>query len=260
MNAPTPQFARAVITTSDQLWYKDAIIYQLHVKSFFDANNDGVGDFPGLISKLDYIADLGVNTIWLLPFYPSPRFDDGYDISDYRDVHPEYGKMADVKQWFSDAMYCEEEAHGPHHIQVLTEWGDNQRAIYVFDDHYRAKKPGKSDFQQSVDRSGKGGFGPGGEAAPLGGAAAPPSEAPAPTEPSEPGFGTEAAPFGGAPAQLLAAQNLMRGAGGVAVLGTRAKLSPGSHTLHAHYDGDTNWAAGDSPNVTLVSSSFTLLV
>ena len=56
----------------DQLWYKDAIIYQLHVKSFFDSNNDGVGDFPGLISKLDYIADLGVNTIWLLPFYPSP--------------------------------------------------------------------------------------------------------------------------------------------------------------------------------------------
>ena len=84
MNAPTPQFARAVITTSDPLWYKDAIIYQLHVKSFFDANNDGIGDFPGLISKLDYIADLGVNTIWLLPFYPSPRRDDGYDIADYR--------------------------------------------------------------------------------------------------------------------------------------------------------------------------------
>ena len=84
--------------SGDQLWYKDAIIYQLHVKSFFDANNDGIGDFPGLISKLDYIADLGVNALWLLPFYPSPRRDDGYDIADYRDVHPEYGKMADVKQ------------------------------------------------------------------------------------------------------------------------------------------------------------------
>src|SRR5215469_4681644 len=59
--------------SEDGLWYKDAIIYQLHIKSFFDANNDGVGDFPGLLSKLDYIADLGVNTIWLLPFYPSPR-------------------------------------------------------------------------------------------------------------------------------------------------------------------------------------------
>ncbi len=83
----------------DLLWYKDAIIYQIHVKSFFDANNDGIGDFPGLISRLDYIADLGVNTIWLLPFYPSPRLDDGYDISDYRGVHSDYGTLADVKRF-----------------------------------------------------------------------------------------------------------------------------------------------------------------
>jgi maltose alpha-D-glucosyltransferase/alpha-amylase len=103
MNAPTPQFARAVITASDALWYKDAIIYQLHVKSFFDSNDDGIGDFAGLISKLDYIADLGVNTLWLLPFYPSPRIDDGYDISDYRSVHPEYGKLADVKRFIAAA-------------------------------------------------------------------------------------------------------------------------------------------------------------
>ena len=75
----------------DALWFKDAIIYQCHVKSFFDSNNDGVGDFPGLIAKLDYISELGVNAIWLLPFYPSPRLDDGYDIGDYRAVHPEYG-------------------------------------------------------------------------------------------------------------------------------------------------------------------------
>ena len=75
----------------DGLWYKDAVIYQLHVKSFFDSNDDGVGDVPGLIMKLDYIASLGVNTIWLLPFYPSPRRDDGYDIADYRGVHPDYG-------------------------------------------------------------------------------------------------------------------------------------------------------------------------
>ena len=87
----------------DPLWYKDAIIYQLHVKSFFDANNDGIGDFPGLISKLDYIAELGVNTIWLLPFYPSPRRDDGYDIADYRGVHPEYGTLADVKRFIAAA-------------------------------------------------------------------------------------------------------------------------------------------------------------
>jgi maltose alpha-D-glucosyltransferase / alpha-amylase len=78
-------------TAAEQLWYKDAIIYQLHVKSFFDSNNDGIGDFPGLISKLDYIADLGVNVIWVLPFYASPRLDDGYDISGYRDVHPGFG-------------------------------------------------------------------------------------------------------------------------------------------------------------------------
>ena len=77
----------------DPLWYKDAIIYQVHVKSFFDANNDGVGDFPGLLAKLDYIAELGVTAIWLLPFYPSPRRDDGYDIASYRGVHPEYGQQ-----------------------------------------------------------------------------------------------------------------------------------------------------------------------
>ena len=83
----------------DRLWYKDAIIYQLHVKSFFDSDDDGIGDFPGLISKLDYIADLGVNAIWLLPFYPSPRLDDGYDISGFRDVHPDYGTLSDFRQF-----------------------------------------------------------------------------------------------------------------------------------------------------------------
>ncbi|MGE0423752.1 MAG: maltose alpha-D-glucosyltransferase [Reyranellaceae bacterium] len=87
----------------DPLWYKDAIVYQLHVKSFADSNDDGIGDFPGLISKLDYLADLGVNTLWLLPFYPSPRRDDGYDIADYRDVHPEYGTMADVRRFIAAA-------------------------------------------------------------------------------------------------------------------------------------------------------------
>jgi len=87
----------------DPLWYKDAVIYQLHVKSFFDSNNDGVGDFKGLISKLDYIAEIGVTAIWLLPFYPSPRRDDGYDISEYRDVHPEYGTPADVRRFIEEA-------------------------------------------------------------------------------------------------------------------------------------------------------------
>lgn len=88
---------------SDPLWYKDAIIYQLHVKSFFDANNDGVGDFAGLIAKLDYIVELGVNVIWLLPFYPSPRLDDGYDISEYKSVHPDYGSLADARRFIRAA-------------------------------------------------------------------------------------------------------------------------------------------------------------
>src|SRR5437868_2577792 len=87
----------------DPLWYKDAVIYQVHIKSFYDANNDGIGDFPGLTQKLDYIADLGVNTIWLLPFYPSPRRDDGYDIAEYRGVHPDYGDMSDAKRFIAAA-------------------------------------------------------------------------------------------------------------------------------------------------------------
>ncbi len=87
----------------DPLWYKDAVIYQLHVKSFFDANNDGIGDFAGLIAKLDYIVELGVDTIWLLPFYPSPRRDDGYDIAEYRDVHEDYGKLSDARRFIAAA-------------------------------------------------------------------------------------------------------------------------------------------------------------
>jgi maltose alpha-D-glucosyltransferase/alpha-amylase len=79
------------------LWYKDAVIYQVHVKSFFDSNDDGIGDFPGLTSKLDYIADLGVSAIWLLPFYPSPLKDDGYDISDYCAVNPVYGTLDEFR-------------------------------------------------------------------------------------------------------------------------------------------------------------------
>ncbi len=99
----TARRAASAALSDDPLWYKDAIIYQVHVKSFFDANNDGVGDFPGLIAKLDYIAELGVDTIWLLPFYPSPRRDDGYDIADYRSVHPDYGTLADLRHFIQGA-------------------------------------------------------------------------------------------------------------------------------------------------------------
>ncbi len=87
----------------DPLWYKDAVIYQIHLKSFFDANNDGVGDFAGVLQKLDYIAELGVTAIWMLPFYPSPRRDDGYDIADYRGVHPEYGSLAELRHFVTAA-------------------------------------------------------------------------------------------------------------------------------------------------------------
>jgi len=95
--------SRPAAFIDDPLWYKDAVIYQLHIKSFFDANNDGIGDFAGLISKLDYIAELGVNTLWLLPFYPSPRRDDGYDIAEYKAVHPDYGSLADARRFIAEA-------------------------------------------------------------------------------------------------------------------------------------------------------------
>jgi len=89
--------------TFDPLWFKDAIIYEVHVRAFFDSNGDGIGDFRGLIEKLDYLQGLGVTAIWLLPFYPSPQLDDGYDIADYNAVHPSYGNMRDVRAFVREA-------------------------------------------------------------------------------------------------------------------------------------------------------------
>ena len=80
---------------SDPSWYKDAIIYELHVRAFHDSDGDGFGDFRGLAQKFDYLEDLGVTAVWLLPFYPSPLRDDGYDIADYTTVHPNYGTLVD---------------------------------------------------------------------------------------------------------------------------------------------------------------------
>lgn len=85
------------------LWYKDAIIYELHVKAFYDSNGDGIGDFKGLMEKLDYLQDLGITAVWLLPFYPSPLKDDGYDIADYRGIHSIYGNLKDFKQFVKEA-------------------------------------------------------------------------------------------------------------------------------------------------------------
>jgi maltose alpha-D-glucosyltransferase/alpha-amylase len=87
----------------DELWYKDAIIYQLHVKAFADSNNDGIGDFAGLTEKLGYLQDLGVTALWLLPFYPSPGRDDGYDIADYGAINPDFGNMKDFRRFIVEA-------------------------------------------------------------------------------------------------------------------------------------------------------------
>ncbi|MBI4443249.1 MAG: maltose alpha-D-glucosyltransferase [Acidobacteria bacterium] len=95
------------------LWYKDAVIYETHVRAFYDANNDGIGDFAGLMQKLDYLQDLGITCLWLLPFFPSPMRDDGYDISDYTNVHPSYGTLDDFQNFLNAAH--------ERNIQVLIE-------------------------------------------------------------------------------------------------------------------------------------------
>jgi maltose alpha-D-glucosyltransferase/alpha-amylase len=103
---PTPQAtqaAEAAPAHDPALWYKDAVIYQLNVKAFFDSDNNGIGDFKGVAQKLDYVKELGVNTIWLMPFYPSPLRDDGYDISEYENVHPQFGTLDDFKLMLDEA-------------------------------------------------------------------------------------------------------------------------------------------------------------
>jgi maltose alpha-D-glucosyltransferase / alpha-amylase len=101
---PKPeQQTKTLAVRDDALWYKDAIIYQLHVRTFCDSNGDGIGDFPGLTSRLDYLRELGITAIWLLPFFPSPLRDDGYDIADYTAVHPSYGTLEDFDTFLKAA-------------------------------------------------------------------------------------------------------------------------------------------------------------
>jgi len=120
---------------NEPLWYKDAIIYELHVRSFFDSNGDGIGDFPGLTEKLDYLQDLGITAIWILPFYPSPLKDDGYDIADYTDVNPQYGTLKDFKIFLKEA----------HHrgLRVITELVVNHTSdAHPWFQRARRAKPG----------------------------------------------------------------------------------------------------------------------
>jgi maltose alpha-D-glucosyltransferase/alpha-amylase len=103
ISARKSQEATVADMANDALWYKDAVIYELHVRAFCDANGDGIGEFRGLTLKLEYLQDLGVSAIWLLPFYPSPLRDDGYDISDYGNIHPAYGTLDDFRMFLEEA-------------------------------------------------------------------------------------------------------------------------------------------------------------
>jgi maltose alpha-D-glucosyltransferase/alpha-amylase len=156
---------RETVSAGDEpLWYKDAVIYELHVRAFYDSDGDGIGDFRGLTQKLDYLEDLGINALWLLPFYPSPLRDDGYDIADYTGVNPHYGTLQDFKVFIN-------EAHR-RRIRVITElvinhtsndhsWfqrarrsppGSPERDFYVWRDgpeHFRDARIIFKDFETS---------------------------------------------------------------------------------------------------------------
>jgi maltose alpha-D-glucosyltransferase / alpha-amylase len=123
---------------TDELWYKDAIIYQLHVKAFADSNNDGIGDFAGLTEKLGYLQELGVTTLWLLPFYPSPGRDDGYDIADYGDINPDFGTMKDFRRFIQEAK--------KRGLRVITELVIN----HTSDQHDWFKRARRSDKNSSA--------------------------------------------------------------------------------------------------------------
>jgi maltose alpha-D-glucosyltransferase/alpha-amylase len=141
---------RAVDTAAADDWYRDAVIYELHVRAFADANGDGIGDFTGLIRKLDYLADLGVTALWLLPFYPSPLRDDGYDIADYRSIHSSYGDLRSFKRFLAAAhqrglrvitelvINHTSDQHAWFQRARTAEPGSVERDFYVWSDSNRA--------------------------------------------------------------------------------------------------------------------------
>ena len=145
----------------DQLWFKDVVIYQLHLKTFFDSNADGYGDIPGLIEKLDYIQDLGANCLWLLPFYPSPLRDDGYDISDYKALNPVYGSIDDFKNLIAEAhrrgirlitelvLNHTSDQHPWFQASRLAPPGSPARDFYVWNDNDRKYQDVRIIFQDS---------------------------------------------------------------------------------------------------------------
>jgi maltose alpha-D-glucosyltransferase/alpha-amylase len=137
---PTIDAQELAVTTrnNDELWYKDAIIYQLHVKAFADSNNDGIGDFAGLTEKLGYLQELGVTALWLLPFYPSPGRDDGYDIADYGDINPDFGTMKDFRRFIVEAKR--------RGLRVITELVIN----HTSDQHDWFKRARRSDPKSSA--------------------------------------------------------------------------------------------------------------
>ncbi|MCC5831590.1 MAG: maltose alpha-D-glucosyltransferase [Chlamydiales bacterium] len=143
----------------EEHWYKEAIIYELHVKCFYDSSGDGYGDFRGLTQKLDYLQDLGVTAIWLLPFYPSPLKDDGYDIADYTNVHPQYGRLRDFKRFLREAhrrglrvitelvVNHTSDQHPWFQRARYAEKGSNHRNFYVWNDSPDKYKDARIIFQ-----------------------------------------------------------------------------------------------------------------
>jgi maltose alpha-D-glucosyltransferase / alpha-amylase len=155
---PEKRIVKKLASATDPYWYKDAIIYELHVRAFADSNGDGIGDFPGLLSRLDYLQDLGVTCIWLLPFFPSPLRDDGYDISNYTDVNPSYGTLDDFKAFLEAAhqrgmqvmielvINHTSDQHPWFRAARLAPPGSPERAMYVWSDSGKRYKDARIIF------------------------------------------------------------------------------------------------------------------